>query len=134
MQSGTTGINTPRVYNPVKQAMDHDPQGHFVRRWLPALRQVPDAWLFEPWKMPEELRERYGLVRDAYPARPPVALESAMRVAKQRLHALRKQPAVRAGKAAIVDRHGSRQTGPIARRAKTGEASMQQLGLPLTED
>jgi deoxyribodipyrimidine photo-lyase len=45
MQSGTTGINTTRVYNPIKQAQDHDPLGLFVRRWLPALRRVPDAWL-----------------------------------------------------------------------------------------
>ncbi len=48
MQSGTTGINTTRVYNPIKQAQDHDPQGLFVRRWLPAMRNVPDSWLFEP--------------------------------------------------------------------------------------
>lgn len=40
MQSGTTGINVPRIYNPIKQARDHDPHGHFVRRWLPALRRV----------------------------------------------------------------------------------------------
>jgi deoxyribodipyrimidine photo-lyase len=52
MQSGTTGINTTRVYNPVKQAMDHDPQGRFVRQWLPALRRVPDTWLFEPAACP----------------------------------------------------------------------------------
>ncbi len=35
MQSGTTGINTTRVYNLIKQARDHDAQGRFVRRWLP---------------------------------------------------------------------------------------------------
>lgn len=46
MQSGTTGINLPRVYNPIKQAKDHDPHGIFVRRWLPAMREVPQAWLF----------------------------------------------------------------------------------------
>jgi hypothetical protein len=61
MQSGTTGINVPRIYNPVKQARDHDPHGHFVRRWLPALRQVPDTWLFEPWRMPEAMQLRLGL-------------------------------------------------------------------------
>ena len=41
MQSGTTGINTPRIYNPVKQSMDQDPEGIFIRRWLPALADVP---------------------------------------------------------------------------------------------
>jgi len=61
MQSGTTGINTTRVYNPIKQAMDHDPQGRFVRQWLPALRRVPDSWLFEPWRMGADLQARLGL-------------------------------------------------------------------------
>lgn len=52
MQSGTTGINTTRVYNPIKQAQDHDPHGQFVRQWLPGLRKIPNSWMFEPWLMP----------------------------------------------------------------------------------
>ena len=35
MQSGTTGINTLRIYSPAKQALDHDPEGDCVRRWVP---------------------------------------------------------------------------------------------------
>jgi len=50
MQSGTTGMNTPRIYNPVKQGWDQDPTGVFTRRWLPELAAVPDACLQEPWK------------------------------------------------------------------------------------
>jgi len=41
MQSGTTGINATRIYNPVKQAQDQDPEGVFVRRWIPELN-TPD--------------------------------------------------------------------------------------------
>ena len=116
MQAGTTGINTTRVYNPVKQAQDHDPTAVFVRRWCPALRRVPDSWVLEPWRMPESVQQACGVtVRadapagapDAWPL-PLVTLDSATRRAKDRLHSLRQQPEVRAAKAAIVDKHGSR--------------------------
>jgi deoxyribodipyrimidine photo-lyase len=112
MQAGTTGINTTRVYNPIKQARDHDPQGRFVRRWLPAMRRVPDAWLFEPWRMPPELQAQCGLRVGADPdadiALPLVDLGAATREAKARVHGLRAQPEVKAAKEAIVDKHGSR--------------------------
>ena len=31
MQSGTTGINTIRIYNPIKQSLDYDPNGNFIK-------------------------------------------------------------------------------------------------------
>ncbi|MDD2879393.1 MAG: deoxyribodipyrimidine photo-lyase [Rhodoferax sp.] len=116
MQSGTTGINTTRVYNPIKQAQDHDPKGLFVRRWCPALRRVPNSWLFEPWRMPESVQTACGVrvcadarpgAPDAWPM-PLVDLETATRFAKDRLHSLRRTPSVRAGKATIVEKHASR--------------------------
>jgi deoxyribodipyrimidine photo-lyase len=48
MQSGTTGINTLRIYNPVKQSQDHDPEGAFIRRWVPELADVPTDWIHSP--------------------------------------------------------------------------------------
>ncbi|MCW2310651.1 cryptochrome/deoxyribodipyrimidine photo-lyase family protein [Rhodoferax antarcticus] len=142
MQSGTTGINTTRVYNPVKQAQDHDPQGFFVRRWCPALRRVPDSWLLEPWRMPESVQAACGVrvsadapagAPDAWPL-PPVDLERATRVAKDRLHSLRRRPEVRAAKAAIVEKHGSRkgrdgQTASTRRLAPASAAASAQLSL-----
>ncbi len=139
MQSGTTGINTTRVYNPVKQAQDHDPHGLFVRRWLPALRRVPDTWLFEPWRMPESVQAACGVrvsadalagAPDAWPL-PLVDLAEATRTAKDRLHSLRQTPSVRAAKAAIVEKHASRQVRPAMVRGSQAKptADKRQMGL-----
>ena len=108
MQSGTTGINTTRVYNPIKQAQDHDPHGHFVRHWLPHMRQVPDTWLFEPWRMPTDLQHSCGVTHAM--AQPLVDLSSATRIAKQRLHSRRQMREVKAAKQAVIDKHASRKT------------------------
>jgi len=112
MQSGTTGINTTRVYNPIKQAQDHDPKGIFVRRWLPHMRRVPDTWLFEPWRMPPEVQRHCGLTvgtePDADIPQPLVDLAEATRTAKAALHARRAEPEVKAGKKAVIDKHASR--------------------------
>ena len=133
MQSGTTGINVPRIYNPLKQARDHDPHGHFVRRWLPYLRQVPDAWLFEPWRMPAELQIRHGLRPGVDIPHPLVDLEAATRAARARLFARRADPAVRAAKALIVERHGSRKKNPAsaAPAGRKAASNSQQLRLEL---
>ncbi|HOY03159.1 MAG TPA: FAD-binding domain-containing protein [Zoogloea sp.] len=131
MQSGTTGINTLRIYNPVKQARDQDPDGRFVRRWLPALERLPDAWLFEPWKMPPELQRRQGLVigRD-YPE-PLVDHEAAARHARDTLWRLRKEDAVRRESRAVYEKHGSRnphREGTPRPRRPSPPTDSQQLG------
>lgn len=108
MQSGTTGINTARIYNPIKQAQDHDPSGKFVRQWLPALRKVPDSWVFEPWRMPTNIQLTVGVTVGKDIALPVVDLTIATRAAKERFYERRNQQNVRAGKAAIVEKHGSR--------------------------
>lgn len=133
MQSGTTGINIPRIYNPVKQARDHDPQGRFVRHWLPYMRRVPDTWLFEPWRMPAELQQRHGLDPKVDIPQPLVELEEATRQARQRLFALRADPAVKAARPAIVDKHGSRKRPPRpgAGKSASRKADLAQLNLAL---
>ena len=121
MQSGTTGINTTRVYNPIKQAQDHDPQGHFVKRWLPRMRQVPHEWLFEPWLNP--LAEIESAEADREVMRPIVDTQAATRLAKQRLHERRRDPEVKAGKMAVVEKHASRQNSN--RKRKTSSEAIQ---------
>ena len=129
MQAGTTGINTTRVYNPIKQAHDHDPQGHFVRHWLPALRRVPNEWLFEPWRMPLKLQQKCGVMVGVDIAAPLVDLESSTRLAKARVYEVRGREEVKAAKAAIVKKHGSRKMPIRRRKPKTVDGAWIQTQL-----
>ena len=127
MQSGTTGINTTRVYNPIKQAQDHDPYGKFVRRWLPHMRHVPDTWLFEPWLMPE--KQKNNLVLSGHIVEPLVDLAAATRESKQRLYAVRKKPEIIDGKKAVIDKHASRKSMQSRKKIiSTRRVNESQLG------
>jgi deoxyribodipyrimidine photo-lyase len=58
-----------RIFNPVTQSKKFDPEGAWIRRWVPELRRVPDRYLHEPWTMPPAVQQAFGCVigRD-YPA------------------------------------------------------------------
>jgi deoxyribodipyrimidine photo-lyase len=50
-----------RIFNPVSQGMRFDPDGRYVRRWVPALRQLPDEWLHQPWAAPPAVLRESGV-------------------------------------------------------------------------
>ncbi|MBB5939577.1 cryptochrome/photolyase family protein [Streptomyces zagrosensis] len=56
-----TGTDTRpnRVLNPVRQALRYDPNGAYVRRWVPELAALDGPSVHEPWKLPPEERAHY---------------------------------------------------------------------------
>ena len=128
MQSGTTGINTIRIYNPVKQGYEQDPTGAFTRAWVPELKDVPDEYLQEPWKTDGARR----VMGDAYPERLFDHIEAA-KLAREKVWAVRRAPAFQSEARAIQSKHGSRKSG-IPNRGKQGRRnSHAQLSLPFDD-
>ena len=105
MQSGTTGINTVRIYNPIKQGHDQDPEGEFVRRWVPELAEIEGGAIHEPWKTPLAA----SLLDKRYPM-PIVDYLQSAREARQKIYAIRKDAGFRSQAASILDKHGSRKS------------------------
>jgi deoxyribodipyrimidine photo-lyase len=111
MQSGTTGINTLRMYSPTKQAHDQDPQGLFIRRWVPELARVPLPYLAEPWKMVDCVQRMAGCTIGVDYPFPIVDDKLAMKAAKDRMYGLRQSAEARSEAGAVQARHGSRKSG-----------------------
>jgi deoxyribodipyrimidine photo-lyase len=108
MQSGVTGINTLRIYSPTKQLTDHDPNGEFVRKWVPELSHIPNEHLAEPCAMPQLLQDMYGVrIGSDYPL-PLVNHKEATTKARERIYTRRKDPMIRAQSQAVYTKHGSR--------------------------
>lgn len=130
MQSGITGINTPRIYNPVKQSRDQDPDGWFIRRYIPELRALTPEYVHEPWTMPVDVQHRTGCVIGKHYPVPIVDHLDAARQARQAIWAVRRGDAFRATAAAIQDKHGSRKSGlPPSNPSRRGRRRPDQLRL-----
>lgn len=108
MQSGITGINAVRAYSIIKQSTDHDLEGKFIRKWVPELKTVPNAFIHEPWLMSKETQQKVGVkIGIDYPS--PIVDEQIERNRGiQACYAARKDDDVKSSSKRVYNTHGSR--------------------------
>jgi len=105
MQSGTTGVNTIRQYNPVKNSEKHDSEGEFIKKWVPELANVPTVSIHEPWKMTAMEQTFCGvIIGEDYPF-PIVDLQKSARIARDKIWSHREHPEVKNDSKRILTTH-----------------------------
>ena len=133
MQSGVTGINAMRVYNVTKQSKDQDPEGIFIKRYIPELENVPKEHIHEPWRMPlqlqRQIKTRITSKRDenqqdlVYYPKPIVDEKRTAKIAKDKVAAVRKQEDSKRTARQVYEKHGSRKVPSDFRSGKSQPSS-----------
>ncbi len=105
MQAGETGINMLRIYNPTKNALEHDPDAIFIRKWVPELATLPISFAIEPWTMTEIEQHGYSCVLGKDYPKPIVDIKKTYKYASSILWSLKGNKQVRIESKRILAKH-----------------------------
>ena len=115
MQSGTTSININRIYNPIKQGKDHDPNGEFIKKWVPELKNVAINFIHEPWLLSKFNNEEYAKLEYIKPI---IDIPKTSREARKKIQQITQKKGYWDISKKIYLKHGSRKRTEMNRRPK----------------
>ncbi len=75
--SGADAAPYFRIFNPILQGEKFDPDGNYTRRFVPELKNIPNKYLFSPWKAPEHVLKSAGITLGTTYPKPIVDLEQS---------------------------------------------------------
>lgn len=112
MQAGETGINNLRIYNPIKNGIEHDPEAEFIKKWIPELANLNTHFVHEPYLMTELEQQLYNFKLGVDYPEPIVDLKVNRKQASDILWNMKKNTFVQSENKRILAKH------TIKRRSK----------------
>ena len=105
MQAGETGINMLRIYNPIKNSLEYDPEAIFIKKWVPELKNLETPFAHQPYLMTELEQELYSFKLGIDYPNPIVNIESTRKNASDVLWNMRNDKLVKAESVRILQKH-----------------------------
>lgn len=129
MQAGTTGINTIRIYNPIKNSLEHDSLGKFIYKWVPELQKIDVLNVHQPWNLSELEQQFIGFKLGVNYSFPVVNLEINGKIGKEKIWNHRKNELVKKENIRILSLHTR-----AGRKSENNDENPDDNGNIITED
>lgn len=129
MQAGCMGVNTSRTYNPIKQSLDHDTEGTFIKRWIPELKNLPSKQIHEPWLLTEQEQQEFSCVLGVDYPLPVIDWKTSAKAASEQLWKTKKSTESKTENTRILAKHVVARKKSIPPKSTIKTIQNKQMGL-----